>query len=115
VDLNPIRAGIAETSETFNFNSAQDRIVARQARKREDQRTAQLEPAEHRRCLEREKWSCPMRHEPNRRGFLAMDLDDYLALLDWTGRKMVEGKKGSIPEHLAPILRRLDIEGDLAA
>ena len=112
VDLNPIRAGIATTPETSNFTSAQDRIVARQARKREEERAVELEPAEHQRCLERAKWLCPLRDEPNRRGFLAMDLDDYMALLDWTGRKVVEGKKGSIPEHLAPILRRLDIEGD---
>ncbi len=41
-----------------------------------------------------------------------MDLDDYLELLDWTGRKVVAGKKGAIPEHLAPILQRLDIERD---
>jgi len=112
VDLNPIRAGIADTPETSDFTSAQDRIIARQVSKRLENKHSRLNPAEVERCLERTKWLCPFRDEPNRRGFLDMDLDDYLALLDWTGRKVVEGKKGSIPEHLAPILRRLDIEAD---
>jgi len=41
-----------------------------------------------------------------------MDLDEYLVLLDWTGRKVIDGKKGAIPQHLAPILARLHVEGD---
>ena len=111
VDLNPIRAGKAETPETSDFTSAQDRILARQARKNLKENTS-AKSVEVQRCLKRAKWLCPLTDEPHRRGFLDMDLDDYLALLDWTGRKVVEGKKGSIPEHLAPILQRLDIEGD---
>jgi hypothetical protein len=43
------------------------------------------------------------------RGFLPMSLEQYLELLDWTGRQLVEGKRGSIPAHLAPILLRLQI------
>ena len=38
-----------------------------------------------------------------------MDLDDYLRLLDWTGRQVRQDKQGSIPSHLAPILERLKI------
>jgi len=112
VDLNPIRAGIAETPETSDFTSAQDRIISRQARKSLGKAHASLKPVEVQRCLTRARWLCPLRDEPNRRGFLAMDLDEYLALLDWTGHQVVAGKKGDIPEHLAPILQRLNIEGD---
>jgi hypothetical protein len=36
-------------------------------------------------------------------------VDDYLQLLDATGRLMREGKRGSIQAELAPILARLDI------
>ena len=61
-------------------------------------------------CLERAQWLCPLRDETHRRGFLAVDLDDYLELLDWTGRRIVAGKKGVIPAHLAPILTRLDVD-----
>jgi hypothetical protein len=32
--------------------------------------------------------------------------------VDWTGRQIVEGKKGAIPAHLSPILIRLDISED---
>ncbi len=35
---------------------------------------------------------------------------DYLELVDWSGRAIVEGKKGSIPDHLPPILHRLNMD-----
>ena len=54
-------------------------------------------------------WLCPLQNEPHRKGFLDIDLDEYLALLDWTGRQIVEGKSGAIPDHLAPILKRLEL------
>ena len=38
------------------------------------------------------------------------DLQDYLELVDWSGRAVVEGKRGSIPENLPPILARLNID-----
>ena len=38
-------------------------------------------------------------------------MDDYLKLLDWTGRQIVSGKRGAIPAELAPILDRLGVEG----
>jgi hypothetical protein len=42
---------------------------------------------------------------------LPIQLDEYLELLDWTGRAVVEGKRGAIPAHLAPILDRLAVNG----
>ena len=42
-----------------------------------------------------------------------MTLDEYLELLDWTGRQIRSDKRGAIPGHLAPILARLNIHGDL--
>ncbi len=36
-----------------------------------------------------------------------MKLAEYITLLDWTGREGREGKKGSIPKELAPILEGL--------
>ena len=44
------------------------------------------------------------------KGFLAMSLDDYLKLLDWTGRQIVRGKKGRIPKSVEPILQRLKLD-----
>ena len=39
--------------------------------------------------------------------FLPMRVDDYLRLLDWTGRQIRDDKPGAIPARLAPILDRL--------
>ena len=36
-----------------------------------------------------------------------MQLDEYLGVLDWTGRQMVRDKPGAISNHLTPILERL--------
>jgi len=38
-----------------------------------------------------------------------MGLGDYLALLDWKGRQIRRGTRGKIPEHLKPLLDRLEI------
>ncbi len=43
------------------------------------------------------------------KGLLPLSIDHYLQLLDISGRTIREGKSGSIPAHLAPILDRLGI------
>ena len=111
VDLNPIRAGLAATPETSTFTSARERIAARQELKalisgglkqRERQEAVQQ-------MARQDRWLCPLKSEPTRRGFLNIELDDYLKLLDWTGRQVVIGKRGSVPSNLAPILTRLEV------
>jgi len=48
------------------------------------------------------------------KGFLSMNLADYLKLLHWTGRQRVGSiEKPSIPKDLAPILNRLGIDGQM--
>ncbi len=37
-------------------------------------------------------------------------VDDYLELVDWTGRILREDKRGSIPKTHPPILERLQID-----
>jgi len=39
-------------------------------------------------------------------------LQDYLELVDWSGRAIIEGKRGKIPDDLPPILARLKIDPD---
>ncbi len=41
---------------------------------------------------------------------LVFRLEDYLALVDWTGRAIRNEKRGAIPSELPPILQRLQIE-----
>jgi hypothetical protein len=43
---------------------------------------------------------------------LNLPLDAYLQLLDWTGRELRAGKRGSIPAELAPTIDRLSIRSD---
>ena len=111
VELNPIRAGISVTPETSRFTSARERIEARQAKNTlkskgmKDQ--ANQEEFQHK--SKKDHWLCPLKSEATRRGFLNVALDDYLELLDWTGRQVVTGKKGSVPTDLAPILTRLEV------
>ena len=70
---------------------------------------------------EKAGWLSPMALDPPRKkvretqttrrasnkGCLSMSLDDYLKLLDWTGRQIHKNKLGRIPEACAPILTRL--------
>lgn len=44
-------------------------------------------------------------------GCLPMEFPEYLELLDWTGRQLRAGKRGSIPDDLPPILERLHVTG----
>ena len=48
------------------------------------------------------------------KGFLAMSLQAYLQLLDWTGRQLRrDGKRGRIPSELEPIMKRIGMSSDL--
>ena len=47
------------------------------------------------------------------KGILPITLDDYLELLDASGRILRDDKAGAIPSNLAPILRRLGIRTSL--
>ena len=42
-----------------------------------------------------------------------MTLAEYLQLLDWTGRQLKPGKRGTIPKNAPPILDRLDLSPEL--
>jgi hypothetical protein len=105
VDLNPIRAKIADRPEDSDFTSIQDRIRHYQK---------QLEQTENR---EEAVTSAPAHllpfiggeHQDKTTG-LNFSLPDYLELTDWVGRAIKEDKSGAIPPELAPILERLNID-----
>ena len=42
-----------------------------------------------------------------------MTLDQYLQPVDWTGRQVHRGKRGTIPAELADILRRLNVDSSI--
>ena len=114
VDLNPIRAGIAETPEASDFTSIQQRIAAWRTKS-----TSASAPG--RKTCEKPTDKANLGEEIVRLLEFVDDNDqsaektipysatDYLELVDWSGRAIIEGKKGSIPDHLPPILKRLNM------
>jgi hypothetical protein len=125
VDLNPIRAALAETLELSEHTSVQRRIAAlrtslahvsdespaEQAEALPDAFLAPLEIDE----LKDELGARPSAtgKRSSDKGFLAMSLAAYLELLDWTARQLVPGKRGATPGDSPPILERLQIEPDV--
>jgi REP element-mobilizing transposase RayT len=89
IDLNPIRAGMAKTPEESELTSIQERI-----QKTKIVRLLSLDPTQN----------------GTLQNLVPIDLPDYLELVDWTGRAVLENKRGVIPEKLPRILTRLGIE-----
>ncbi len=121
VDLNPVRAGLADCPEASEFTSVCDRIKGRQSRRCLAQAEAAFsEPtAEQEQMVERarksarcDRWLCPIKEVLPRPGGSgeSLSLETYLTLVDWTGRAMRADKPGSIPEDLAGILERMDLD-----
>jgi len=94
VDLNPIRAGLATTpEESAHLGGSQPSADCGSI----SDVAAQVET---------------MRHLPARasdQGFLPIEAEQYIMVLDWTGRELRADKRGAIPDHLAPILDRLGL------
>ncbi len=124
VDLNPIRAAMAETVEQSDHTSAQRRIETITGETESPSGSAQqpdVEPASRPDsflsplCIDEQ--NDPIGACPNAagtrcsdKGFLGMSLEDYLKLLDWTARQVTPGKRGVTPEGVPPILQRLGLD-----
>lgn len=98
VDINPVRAGIAETPEQSNFTSIQQRI----------RQTSQFNAAE-------KTVETPL-HLPNLMRFspetdqLPFSLTNYMELLDWSGQITHPSKRAKIRLKRPSILQQLNIE-----
>lgn len=130
VDLNPIRAALAETIEDSDFTSVQRRVqslVLDDEDASEGLRsTATLDhpevtpPSRPDVCLspvhidELSEALGPQPSGGNQRcsdkGFVSMTATDYVQLLDWTSRQIMPGKRGSTPIEAPPIFDRLRIK-----
>jgi putative transposase len=136
VDLNLIRAGLAETPEASDFTSIQERIRAWQRDGMSGVSTAYqadpevLQPAASGEDMPMPdiaagiavpapmpdpfdgtdvsaSWLCPIKSHPQRRGILQMTEAEYIDLIDRSGRVMRSDKRGVIDAELAPILLRI--------
>ena len=130
VDLNPVRAKLADRPENSDFTSIQARIADRQSERKASaladvlpQILATAAPAVVPTLAAdvvggEATWLAPLRccvpYSENTAKLCPgpLSLDDYLTLVDETGRFIRSGKRGAIPAHLAPILARLDLDID---
>lgn len=110
VDLNPIRANIADTLEDSDFTSIQERIaqlntftkntiqknndLKQKGSIKDQSQPTQLKPF----CANNIKHTIPFA------------LLDYLELVDWSGRQISPNKKGYINKAIPKVLVTLNIE-----
>jgi putative transposase len=109
VDLNPIRASMADTPEASDYTSVQERIRDALQQARPD--TSPAHPGkstsrQHAGLLPFSDGSTSEPHAPA----IPFTLADYLALVDWTGRSKHRGKRGFIPTEAPPILERIGLD-----
>lgn len=94
VDLNPVRAGTANTPEESIHTTIKARLDGRDSHLLDFQR--------------QEKALSQSRAPP-----IPYAWRDYLELIDWTGRAIRHGKRGHIDQNMPPILERLQQPGKL--
>lgn len=107
VDLNPVRAGMAETPESSEHTSIKERLNPRCSLKRAlcdlTDTPALRHPTQILKPLARFEGNDTQHHLNG----ILFSLEDYLELVDATGRILRDDKRGAIPLHLPPILERL--------
>jgi len=109
VDLNPLRADMAETPETSDYTSIKERIHAEF-----DLEAAIEDQIACGDILDFQSPLKPLLHfdgntSARRQTGIPFGFKDYLALVDWTGRLVRSDKRGHIDTSLPPILTRLRI------
>ncbi|MDO3387091.1 hypothetical protein QWI17_14690 [Gilvimarinus sp. SDUM040013] len=106
MDLNPIRAAIADTPENSDFTSIQERLGIKPEQPVES--SAETQPKEPLPLAELIPFSGG-EHQHNQPNHLPFDLSDYLELVDWSGRAIRDDKRGAIDKALPNILERLGL------
>lgn len=121
IDLNLIRAMIAETPETSQDTSAYDRIQDAVAERCITAAVASSDASVESPSRVHSGWLAPVflggdeyagataGRRASDKGLLPIPLEKYLELVDWSGRQLRTDKRGAIPDDLASILERLGI------
>ncbi|OUS13749.1 transposase [Gammaproteobacteria bacterium 53_120_T64] len=102
VDLNPLRAKLASTPEHSHHTSIKKRICQAKKVRQVNQ------PRQQEKSLMVFAGNPRQTMPPG----LPCCLSDYLELVDWTGRQLRSGKRGSIDKNTPAILARLGIQSD---
>ena len=111
VDLNPVRAGMCETPEASDFTSIQQRLQAYQEKAADNEKATDSKIDK---IDKKEETSANIQLNTFSGGFnthkcIPFDEIDYFELTDWTGRTVHPKKRGSIPESVPSLLRRLGV------
>jgi len=105
VDLNPVRARVADTPEDSNYTSIQQRINKlkhKSSPAESSNKDNKFHPVRLMALIKSDK-------NPHAIGFTTKD---YLELVDWAGRTMRDDKRGSISDAAPPILKQLGLDMD---
>jgi REP element-mobilizing transposase RayT len=106
VDLNPIRAKMADTPEESDYTSIQQRICQwHKTQQAKELLSTNIAPTPKLMPLVKQ-------HRDNHQHSIGFTLNDYLELVDWAGREVREDKRGAIDTSEPPILKRLGIDAD---
>jgi len=100
--LNPIRAGIAAIPEESHFTSIYERM-----RDLEGVGVSARQPDNTGARVPLVSFGSS---QASTRGVIPFSLPAYLELVDWTGRRIVAGKRGAIDRDIPPILKRSSID-----
>lgn len=106
VDLNPIRANIANTPEESDFTSIQERIKTLMMHLSKKSIKSDLKKASIKLPQPKDLMSFSSKLK-SEKTFIDYNLIDYIELVDSTGRILRDDKKGVISDKLEPILTRL--------
>ncbi len=112
VDLNPVRAGVANTPEQSEYTSIQERLQPKfNLQQAIDDQTECGDLLDFKSPLK------PLLPFENRltsalQSGILFGLTEYLALVDWTGRIIRHDKRGHVDNAVPPILDRLQITTD---
>jgi hypothetical protein len=111
VDLNLIRASLAATPEDSDFTSIQERILAWWKIIVPANNSASVYPQKSDNTddspSDSSSWLCPIDSDDSRPRILQITTDQYLDLVDRSGRILKTNQHGFIDPDLVPILLRI--------
>ena len=116
VDLNPVRARIADGLDDSDFTSVYDRVYAQRAKARLEKLGEPSNPTvEQERQIKRElarksgaDWLFDFADPSS--PFAGVECEYYLSLVEWTGQRIRSDKPGSLPVNLKPVLDRFGLD-----
>jgi hypothetical protein len=116
VDLNPVRARMADGLEDCHFTSVYDRVVSKRAAARlqalgeVDRATYSQKQQIGREQLRTRQCEWLLDLDGPESPFEGVDTDYYLRLVEWTGQNLRDDKPGYIPVALETVLERYGLD-----